>query len=153
MIAIGADHGGYRLKEELKKFFKENQIAYKDFGTDSEERVDYPLIASEVAKSIQRGECENGILICKTGFGMCIVANKYKGIRCSACYDEETAKFSKLHNNCNILALGAEHITNKKAINIVKEWLGTEFEGGRHKERLELIKRIEDENMKQKKLT
>ena len=101
MIALGCDHGGYKLKEEIKKYFEEIGLEYKDFGTYSEERVDYPIYASEVAKSVQSKECDSGILICKSGLGMTIVANKYKGIRCAACYDEETAKQAKEHSNVN----------------------------------------------------
>ena len=148
MIAIGSDHRGYKIKQEIIKYFNEKNIIYKDYGTNSEERMDYPDIAKHVAECIQEGVCDSGILICGTGFGMCIVANKYKGIRCTPCYDEETAKFAKLHNNSNILALGAEHLTPTKAICIVRMWLATEFEGGRHSERLKMIEEIEKENMK-----
>ena len=147
-IAIGADHGGYKLKEEIKKYLEDKEIEYKDFGTDSEQRTDYPVIASKVAKNIQNKESDLGILICKTGYGMSIVANKYKGIRFAACYNEESAKFSKLHNDINIVALGAEHLTANEAICILRMILATEFEGGRHNERLNIIKEIEKENMK-----
>ena len=115
-IAIGADHGGYKLKEEIKKYLDEKEIEYKDFGTDSELRVDYPLIAKDVCKSIQNKECDFGILICRTGYGMAMVANKFKGIRCAPCYNEETTKFARMHNNINILALGADQITTNEAI-------------------------------------
>ena len=148
MIAIGADHGGYKLKEEIKKYLEEKEIQYKDFGTITEERVDYPNIAREVSKSVQSKECEKGILICKSGLGMSIVANKHKGIRCTPCHNESTAKYSRLHNNSNILALGAEEITTNEAICIIRMWLATEYEGGRHENRLEIIRKIEDENMK-----
>ena len=100
-IAIGADHGGYKLKEEIKKYLDEKQIEFVDFGTDSEERVDYPIIAKDVCKSVQNKQADFGIVICKTGYGMSIVANKFNGIRCAACYNEESAKFAKLHNNIN----------------------------------------------------
>lgn len=147
-IAIGADHRGFKLKEEIKKYLKQSKIEIIDCGTDSEESVNYPVIASQVAKKVQNNECEKGILICGTGFGMCIVANKYKGIRSVPCHNEETAKYSKLHNNINILALGAGQTSTEEAINIVKIWLETEFEGGRHRERLDMIEKIEKENMK-----
>ena len=147
-IAIGADHGGYKLKEEIKKYLEEKEIEFKDFGTASELRTDYPLVAKDVATSIQRKECDFGILICRTGFGMTIVANKFKGIRCAACYNEETAKYAKMHNDINILALGADQISTSEAICILRMALATEFEGGRHKERIDMIKEIEKENMK-----
>ena len=147
-IAIGADHGGYNLKEEIKKYLEEKGIEYKDFGTNSEERVDYPVIAKNVCKSVQNKENDFGIVICKTGYGMSIVANKFKGIRCATCYNEESAKFAKSHNNINVLALGAEYLSNNEAICILRMILATEFEGGRHNERLSIIKEIEKENMK-----
>ena len=148
MIAIGSDHGGYKLKEELKKYMDEKNIEYKDFGTMSEESIDYPNIAKKVAKSVQSKECEKGILICRSGIGMSMCANKYKGIRCAVCYKEETAKYARMHNDSNILALGADYITTNEAICIFRVWLATEFEGGRHQERLKLIEEIENENMK-----
>ena len=148
MIAIGSDHGGYRLKEEIKKYLEEKQISYKDIGCLSEERVDYPNIAKEVAKEIQSKKCEKGILICRSGIGMAICANKFKGIRCAPCHNEYTAKYSKLHNDSNILAMGADDITTNEAICILRMWIATEFEGGRHEERIKLIEQIEDENMK-----
>ncbi len=148
MIAIGSDHGGYRLKEEIKKYLDEKNIEYKDYGSMNEERVDYPNIAKEVALAIQKKECDKGILICRSGLGMSIVANKFKGIRCTPCHDEYTAKYAKLHNDSNILALGADDLTVNDAICILRMWLATEFEGGRHQERIDLIKQIENENMK-----
>ena len=148
MIAIGCDHGGYKLKEELKKYMDEKNIEYKDCGTMSEESIDYPNIAKKVAKSVQSKECEKGILICRSGIGMSMCANKYKGIRCAVCYKEETAKYARMHNDSNILALGADYITTNEAICIFRMWLATEFEGGRHEERLKLIEEIENENMK-----
>ena len=147
-IAIGADHGGYKLKEEIKKYLDELEIKYVDLGTNSEERVDYPIIAKQVCESVQSKDADFGIVICKTGYGMAIVANKYKGIRCAACYNQESAKFAKLHNNINVLALGAEYVSNNEAICILRMIFATEFEGGRHNERLNMIKEIEKDNMK-----
>ena len=147
-IAIGADHGGYKLKEEIKKYLDEKQIDIVDFGTDSEERVDYPVIAKDVCKSVQNKQADFGIVICKTGYGMSIVANKFKGIRCAACYNQESAKFAKLHNNINVLALGAEYVSVNDAICILRMIFATNFEGGRHNERLNMIKEIEKDNMK-----
>lgn len=148
MIAIGCDHGGYQLKEEIKKYLEEKEIPYKDLGCINEERVDYPNIAKEVAKEVQAKKCEKGILICRSGIGMSIVANKFKGIRCVLCHDEFTAKYSRLHNDGNILALGADVVSSNEAICILRMWLATEFEGGRHQERINLIKDIEAQNMK-----
>lgn len=148
MIAIGSDHGGYKLKEEIKKYLEEKDIEYKDFGCMSEERVDYPNIAQEVAKAVQGKKCEKGILICRSGLGMAICANKFKGIRCTPCHNEETAKYSRLHNNSNVLALGADELSVSEAVCILRMWLATEFEGGRHEERIKLIEEIENDNMK-----
>ena len=148
MIAIGSDHGGYKLKEELKRYLQEKDIECKDCGCYSEESVDYPDIAELVAKSVQKRESDKGILICRSGIGMSIVANKFKGIRCANCDNEEKAKLSRAHNNSNVLALGADYMTVNEAICILRIWLGTEFDGGRHEDRLSLIDEIEDNNMK-----
>lgn len=148
MIAIGADHGGYTLKEGIKKYFEECGIEYKDFGTDSIERTDFPIFAKAVSESVQKKECEYGILICTTGVGMTIVANKFKGIRCAECDDEDFAKKAKEHTNINVLAMPASRVNVSKAIAIIRVWLGTEFLGGRYNERLEMVKEIEKENMK-----
>ncbi len=148
MIAIGADHGGYKLKEEIKKYFDECGIEYKDYGTDSNERTDFPIFAKEVSKSVQNNECEGGILICTTGAGMAMVANKFKGIRSVECSEEDDAKMAKEHHNINILTMPARKLTVSKAIAIIRIWLGTEFLGGRYNQRLEMIKEIEKENMK-----
>ena len=132
MIAIGSDHGGYKLKEEIKKYLQEKNIQYKDYGCMNEERVDYPNIAKDVATAIQNKECDEGILICKSGLGMSIAANKFKRIRCTLCHNEYTAKYAKLHNNSNILAIGADDVTVNEAICILRMWLATNYEGGRH---------------------
>ena len=148
MIAIGSDHGGYKLKEEIKKYLEEKEIEYEDCGTFSEERADYPEIAKAVALEIQNKQCDKGILICRSGIGMSIVANKFKGIRCAKCDNEEEAKFSRMHNDSNVLAIGADYIDTNEAIRIVRMWLATQFEGGRHAERIDIINKIENENMK-----
>lgn len=148
MIAIGSDHGGYQLKEEIKRYLEEKDIPYKDMGCMNEERVDYPNIAKEVAIQVQSKQCEKGILICRSGIGMSIVANKFKGIRCTPCHNEYTAKFAKLHNNGNVLSIGADDVTVNEAICMIRIWLATEFEGGRHEERIKIIEEIENENMK-----
>ena len=148
MIAIGSDHGGYRLKEDVKKYLDEMQIEYKDFGCMDEESVDYPNIAKEVAKAVQSKKYEQGILICRSGIGMSIVANKFKGIRCALCHNEYTAKYARLHNNANILAMGADDLTTNQAVCILRMWFASSFEGGRHEEGIKLIEEIEHENMK-----
>ena len=148
MIAIGADHGGYALKEEVKKYLDEIGIEYKDFGTDSAERADYPIYAKEVAKAVQTQECEKGILICGTGFGMTILANKFKGIRCASCWNEDVARLLKEHNNANIIALPGRFINVSQAVAMLRAWFGAEFMAGRHTERLQMIEEIEKENMK-----
>lgn len=148
MIAIGSDHGGYKLKEEIKRYLEEKEIEYTDCGTFDEESVDYPEIAQTVASEVQDGHAENGIIICRSGIGMSIVANKFKGIRCAKCNDEQEAKFSRMHNNANVLALGADYMDVNKAVRIVRTWIATEFEGGRHETRVKMIEEIENENMK-----
>ena len=148
MIAIGSDHGGFELKEELKKTLEEMGFEYKDFGAYSIDKVDYPLVAKEVSKSVQTKECEKGILICRSGYGMAMVANKFKGVRSAPCFETRAAQFSRLHNDTNVLALGADYVTVDEAKEILKTWLTTEFEGGRHQARLDLVAEIENENMK-----
>lgn len=148
MIAIGCDHGGYRLKEELKKYLEEIGLEYKDFGTNSEERTDYPIYAKEVARAVSIGECEKGILLCRSGHGMSIVANKYKNVRAAAIVNEDDAKFAKADDDINVLTLGADGLDASEAIRIMRVWLATEFKNGRYQERIEMIKEIEKENMK-----
>lgn len=148
MIAIASDHRGYKMKEEIMKFLNDQEIQFKDYGTYSEERMDYPEKAKAVATAIQQGKADKGILICGTGLGMSIAANKFKGIRCTVCYSEDVARYAKKHNNSNILALGAEVNTISQVIEIIRVWLATEFEGERHERRIEMIKEIENENLK-----
>jgi len=148
MIAIGCDHGGYRLKEEIKKYLEEIGLEYKDFGTNSEERTDYPIYAKEVANAVSTGECEKGILLCRSGHGMAIVANKYKSVRAAAIVNEDDAKFAKADDDINVLTLGADGLDASEAIRIMRVWLATEFKNGRYQERIEMINEIEKENMK-----
>ena len=148
MIAIGSDHGGYELKEELKKVLEEKGLEYKDCGAYSTDRVDYPIVAKEVSKSVANKVCERGILICRSGYGMAMVANKFKGVRSAPCFCTRAAQFSRLHNDSNVLSLGADYVTVDEAKEILITWLETEFEGGRHQERLDLVADIEAENMK-----
>ncbi len=148
MIAIGSDHGGYKLKEEIKKYFDEKGIEYRDFGTDSEERTDYPIYAKKVAQAVQSKECEGGILLCRSGYGMTVVANKFKGIRAASISNEEAAKFAKADDDINVITLGGDYLTINEAICIIRNWLATEFKGGRYAKRLEMINDIESQNMK-----
>ena len=148
MIAIGSDHGGYKLKEEIKKYFDEKGIEYRDFGTDSEERTDYPIYAKKVAQAVQSKECEGGILLCRSGYGMTVVANKFKGIRAASISNEEAVKFAKADDDINVITLGGDYLTINEAICIIRNWLATEFKGGRYAERLEMINDIESQNMK-----
>ncbi len=150
MIVIGSDHGGYKLKEEIKKYLKEAGLEYEDVGAPSEESVNYPDFAAKVAKRVQDKKAETGILICRSGIGMSIVANKFRGVRCAPCYNETIAKFAKMHNNANVLALGADYVSVNDAICIIRMFLATSFEGGRHNERVKLISDIEDENMNER---
>ena len=148
MIVIGADHGGYKLKEEIKKYLDEKEIKYEDKGTFSEDSVDYPNIAKAVASEVSNKKADIGVLICRSGIGMAMCANKFKNVRCATCYEEQTAKFARMHNNANMLALGADYVSVNDAICILRQFLATSFEGGRHVARVNLISEIENENMK-----
>ena len=148
MIAIGADHGGYKLKEEIKRYLEEKEIPYIDLGTENEERTDYPIYASKVAECICKGEADKGILVCRSGYGMTVVANKYKGIRAASISNEESAKFAKADDDINVITLGGDYLTVNQAICIIRNWIGTEFKGGRYAERLKMIEEIENKNMK-----
>jgi len=148
MIAIGADHGGYKLKEEIKRYLDENEIQYIDIGTYTKERTDYPIYAEKVAKKVQSAECDRGILVCRSGYGMTVVANKFKGIRAANVHDQESAKFAKADDDINVITLGGDYLTVNEVICIIRNWLAAEFKGGRYQERLDMIKEIEKENMK-----
>ena len=145
MIAIGSDHGGYLLKEEIKKHLKEKGYEFKDFGTDSTASCDYPVYAEKVCRAVQSGECEKGILICGTGIGMSMCANKCKGIRAAVCGDHFSAEFTRKHNNANVLCLGARVIGAGVAMQLVDTFLTTEYEGGRHEKRVEMMMQLENE--------
>lgn len=148
MIAIGCDHGGYKLKEEVKKYLDELGIEYKDFGTYNEERTDYPIYAKEVARAVSNKECDKGILICRSGHGMVITANKFKGVRAANIENTDEARFAKADDNVNVIALGGDYVTVNVAVNIIRNWLATEFKGGRYQERIDMVEEIEKENMK-----
>lgn len=143
MIALGADHGGFQIKEAIKKYLEEQNIAYNDFGTNSEESVDYAPIAAKVAHSVEQGKAEQGILCCGTGIGMSIAANKVKGIRASVCTNEFCAEMTRRHNNANILCMGGRVIDKEMAVKLAKIFLETPFDGGRHARRVEQIEQIE----------
>lgn len=146
MLAIGCDHGGYDLKKEIIAHLTENGVEFKDFGTYDGNSVDYPDIAKLVCQSILGGECENGILVCGTGIGISIAANKHKGIRAAVCSDEFSAKFTRLHNDANVLCLGGRVVAPGLACELVDIFLSTGFEGGRHALRVDKITAIENEN-------
>jgi ribose 5-phosphate isomerase B len=144
-IAIGADHAGYELKEEIKNFLKEKGVECQDFGAyEANSTDDYPDIGIKVAEAVSRDEFERGILICGTGLGMCLVANKVPRIRATPCYRTFAARISRQHNDSNILTLGARLTDTDLAREIVEEWLTTGFQGGRHKRRFDKIKKIEE---------
>ena len=142
-IALGSDHGGFNLKQEVKKYLDEHNIEYKDFGCSGCSPVDYPDIALPAAQAVVSGEFDRGILICGTGIGMSIAANKIPGIRAAVCTDTFSARMSRLHNNANILALGERVIGIGVALDIVDEFLKGEFQGGRHAIRVEKIMSIQ----------
>lgn len=140
MIALGCDHGGFRLKQAVIKYLEENGIEYKDFGTYSEESCDYPIYGKLAANAVASGECDKGIIICGTGIGISITANKIKGIRAALCHDVFSAKATREHNNANMLAMGARVIGEGLAIEIVKAFLETDFSNDeRHIRRINMI--------------
>lgn len=148
MIALGSDHGGFKMKEEIKKYFDEKEIKYKDYGCYNEERTDYPIYAEKVAKGIQNKECNLGILICKSGAGMTVAANKFKGIRCALAINEDMARNSKADDDINVLSIPAEYLTVSQVIAIIRVWIVTEFKKGRYEDRLLMIENIENREMK-----
>lgn len=140
MIAVGSDHGGYELKQEIISYLKEKNLEYKDYGTDSKESCDYPVYAKKVANAIVNGECDRGILICGTGIGISITANKIKGIRAALCHDTFSAQATREHNDANILAMGARVVGPGLALKIVDTFLNTKFSNDeRHIRRIEQI--------------
>ncbi|WP_220184132.1 ribose 5-phosphate isomerase B [Thermoactinomyces mirandus] len=142
-IILGSDHGGRKLKEEIKGLLDEMKISYEDAGCDCDTSVDYPDYAKPVAKRVAKGEFERGILICGTGIGMSIAANKVKGIRCAVVTDEYSARMSREHNNANVLALGERVVGIDLAKSIVRTWLTAEFQGDRHLRRLQKVEQME----------
>lgn len=138
-IAVGSDHGGFNLKNKIIKFLEEKGHEVKDYGTYSTESCDYPVYAKAVAKSVASGEYEKGIIVCGSGIGVSIAANKVKGVRAALCHESHSAMLSRLHNNANVLCLG-ERITGESlALDIVDVWLKSEYEGGRHQRRIDML--------------
>jgi len=143
VIAIGSDHGGVNLKEEIKALLSELKIEFRDFGTHSAESIDYPEIAQKVSEAVVAGDCTRGIIVCGTGIGVSIAANKIKGIRAALCHDVFSAQMSREHNDANILTMGERVIGAGLARLIVSTWLTTEFAGGRHGRRVDKISALE----------
>lgn len=143
-IAFGSDHGGYELKELLKKYAEELGYEFTDFGTHSEDSVDYPVFSLKVATAVANKEFDRGVVVCGTGIGASIAANKVKGIRCALTHDLFSAQATRAHNNSNVLALGGRVVDFDLAKEIFKVWMETEFEAGRHLNRINLIKEYEE---------
>ena len=149
VIAIGSDHGGYELKTQIIKYLNDKGYQVKDFGTcDGNHSVDYPEYGLAVAEAVKSGECEKGIIICGTGIGISMAANKVPGIRAALCTDSYMARMSREHNDANVLALGGRVIGAGVALDIVETWLNSEFQGGRHKTRVDKIAEIEKKYLK-----
>ncbi len=143
MIAIACDHGAYDLKELLKEHLQSKGLEYKDFGTYSKDSCDYPDFAAPAAQAVASGECDRGIVLCTTGIGVSITANKVKGIRCALLSDVMSARMTREHNNTNMMAIGAGVVGSMLALEIVDTWLGTEFQGGRHQRRIDKMMALE----------
>ncbi len=143
ILAIGCDHGGYELKEAIKSYLTANNIEFNDFGCDGES-VNYPDYADKVCRAIQSGKCYRGILVCGTGIGMSMAANKHKGIRAACCSDTFSARMTRAHNDANVLCLGGRVVGFGLAIDMVELFLKTEFEGGRHQVRVDMLTALEN---------
>lgn len=143
-IGIGNDHSSVEMKQQIKEFIEQMGHEVVDFGTNSTESCDYPVYGEKVAEAVVAGEVERGIVICGTGIGISLAANKVKGIRCVVCSEPYSARLSRQHNNSNMLAVGARVIGIEMAKMIVTEWLNTEFEGGRHQRRIDMLTAIEE---------
>lgn len=148
MIALASDHGGFALKEEMKKHLDSRGIAYTDFGCDSSASCDYPDLAKPACDAVISGECEKAILFCGTGIGMSMAANKVRGIRACACSDTFSAKFTRLHNNANVLCLGGRVVGAGLAAELIDLFLDTPFEGGRHQKRINKVMALENDATK-----
>lgn len=148
MIALANDHAGIALKDEIKKLLDKRGLEYKDFGTNTEASVDYPIYGEAAGKAVASGECDRGIIICGTGIGISIAANKVPGVRAALCTNCFCAEMTRRHNNANILALGARVVGTGLALKIVETFLDTEFEGGRHERRVDILTAIEQKYSK-----
>ena len=138
-IGIGSDHAGYRYKEEIKKYLTNLGHEVKDFGTNSEMTVDYPAFIRPVAEAVARGEVERGVVLGGSGNGEAMVANRVRGVRCALCWNDESARFGRQHNDANVISLGQRMISLEIALTLVQIWLDTPFEGGRHVRRIQMI--------------
>lgn len=138
-IGIGSDHAGYRYKEEIRRFLADAGHEVRDFGTDSEESVDYPVYIRPVAEAVANGEVERGIVLGGSGNGEAMVANRVRGIRCALCWNAESARLGRQHNDANMISLGQRMMTLDTALEIVRTWIETPFEGGRHVKRIRMI--------------
>lgn len=147
MIALACDHAALDMKAEMKRLLDEMGLAYHDYGTCTADSCDYPVYAVRAARAVASGECERGILICGTGVGMSLAANKVPGIRCVVCSEPYSAKLSRMHNDANMLAMGARVVGSELARMIAQTWLETPFEGGRHQRRVDMITAIEEGRM------
>lgn len=143
-IAVASDHGGFLYKQKLIDYLKKTGCDVHDFGTNCEDSCDYPDYALPAAEAVASGECDRGILICSTGIGVSIAANKVRGIRCAHCHDTYSARYSRLHNDANMIAFGQKIIGEGLMLDIVDAFLHTEFEGGRHSRRVDKITKIEE---------
>ncbi len=143
MIALASDHTALELKEAIKGLLQEMGLEYKDFGTYTAESCDYPVFGARAARAVARGECDRGIIICGTGVGISLAANKIPGIRCVVCSEPYSAKLSRMHNDSNMLAFGARVIGTEMAKMIARIWLETPFEGGRHQRRVDMLSALE----------
>jgi ribose 5-phosphate isomerase B len=147
-VALASDHAGYMLKTGIKNYLVEKGIAHQDYGTDSEDSVDYVDFAETAMKGMLSGECDRAILVCGTGIGMSLVANKFSGVRAALCCDEYMAEMSRRHNNANCLTLGGRILPLDEALLIVETWINTPYEAGRHQVRLDKVRAIEQKNFK-----
>lgn len=138
-IAIGSDHAGFEYKEKIREFLASLGHTVTDFGTNSNAPVDYPLFIRPVAEAVAKGTCERGVVLGGSGNGEAIVANRVKGVRCALCWNEESARLGRQHNNANVVSLGQRMVSLDTALNLVRIWLDTPFEGGRHQHRIDLI--------------